>query len=651
MAKTKIFEKISIWSIVIFAMIMLVSCLLTAKHPTGEWDDYLYTTASLINDQNMTISGNDIDFAYKIFPEISGWSKFLGSNFVTSSGDILPWYFGTYSALCIPMVWVLNLLRLPPIHAFSLTNILIYLIALYCTYIKLKTTAKAKVILLLLLMVNPAVFYINWISAEVFIFSMVIFIMIYWTNQKYWKTALLISIASSLNPTILVLAPILTIDFVYYHIMEGRIEKPGVLISQLKRNYKSILIYFLSYSIAIIPLAYNLIYTGQINLTAGTPGFYDNHLVLARFWAYLTDLNFGFLPYFGLTFLLSLVLFVIAIYKRAYRCVLMMLGFLCTVLAYSFMAHINSCMSGIARYNCWSAPIMLFSLAVHYDQLFEKRLWKRIAEGVICISLLWSGLVVYSSGLMGAWKTSYTMMTPIARYVLTHCPSLYNPLPSTFHSRTLQEDGGYRYILPLYYVDAHDHIRKILTSSATTENVLANVSGNAEAMDYLQEKLSALSSAETYISIDQRHNLFLSKSYQLGDVLWFGSDHRNVAEYVLEGLSSEESAFAWTEGETMRIRLKVNNAPQHADYRMRFFVEKVFAKEQRVEIESDGKTIWTKGISAKGEYVFVIPNISNGVIDLTFNFPNAISPFDFNGSQDMRQLALALVSATISEEE
>lgn len=630
---------------------MLVSCLLTAKYPTGEWDDYLYTTASLLNDQNMTISSNDIDYAHVIFPEINGWSKFVGSSFVTSTGDVLPWYFGTYSAFCIPMVWMLDLLQLPLIHAFSLTNILIYLIALYFTYIKLKITPKSKIILLLLLMVNPAVFYINWISAEVFIFSLVIFIMIYWTNQEYWKAALLISIASSLNPTILALALILTIDFAYYHIMGGRIEKASILISQLKRNYKSILFYFLSYAIAVIPLAYNLFYTGQFNLTAGTTGFYDNQLVLARFWAYLTDLNFGFLPYYGLAFLLSLVLFIIAIYKRAYRCVLMMLGFLCTVLAYSFMVHINSCMSGISRYNCWSAPIMLFSLAVHYDPLFEKRLWKKMAEGVICISLLWSGLVIYSSGLMGAWKTSYTMMTPIARYVLTHCPSLYNPLPSTFHSRTLQEDGGYQYTLPLYFVDENDHIRKILASSATAENILVNVSGNTEAMDYLKEKLAALSSAETYISIHQRYNLFLSKSYQLGDVLWFGSDHRNVDDYILEGLLSDDSAFSWAEGKTMRIRLKVKNAPPLAEYRMRLVVEKVFAKEQQVEVESNGNIIWTKGISASGEFVFVIPNISNGVIDLTFNFPNAISPFDFNGSQDMRQLSLALVSATILEEE
>ena len=509
MANTKVYERISRWSVVVFAIITLVSCLLTEEHPNGEWDDYLFTTASLLNDQNMSISNSDIKYAYDFFPEIENWNKFSGSDYPTSSGDVLPWYFGTYSAACIPMVWLLELLRVPPIHAFSLTNVLIYLFALYCVYRKLKLPSKSKLLLLLLLMVNPAIFYIIWISAEVFIFSMVILIMVFWTNQEYCKTAIFISIASSLNPTVLFLAPIVTFDYGCHLIAGGNSKEPGVMSSQLKKNFKGILLYCICYLIAIIPLAYNFINTGHVNLTSGISSFYNNPLVIPRFWAYLTDLNFGILPYFAPAFLLSLVLCIVAIFKRAYRSLLMMLGFLLTVFAYSFMAHINSGMSGISRYNSWSAPIILFSLVVNYDQLFVKRFWRRIAEGIICISLLWSCLLIYTYGLMGANRTNYLEMTPAARYVLNHYPSFYNPLPSTFNSRIQHVDGGYQYNLPLYYVDKNDHIRKILASKITAESVLDNVSGDSEAMDFLKDKLSVLGSAESYISIDQGYDLFL----------------------------------------------------------------------------------------------------------------------------------------------
>jgi hypothetical protein len=485
---------------------------LSDEYPMGEWDDYLFTTASLLNDHNMSISGSDIEFAYNLFPETLNWDKFAGSNFTTDSGDTLPWYFGTYSAACIPMVLLLEFLRLPPIYAFRLTNVLIYIFALLFVQSKLKLNSKSKLFLVLLLLINPAIFYTIWNSAEVFIFSMVILIMVFWTNQEYCKTAIFISIASSLNPTLLALAPIVTIDFGYHLITGGSEKRSEKLLSFIKMNYKIILLYCLSYLVAMIPLVYNYVNTGHLNLTSGSSGFYDYALVLPRFWAYLTDLNFGILPYFAPAFLLSLVLCVIAIIKRSMRNLLMMLGFILTVFAYSFMLHINSGMSGISRYNSWSAPIMLFFVVVNYDRIFEKRFWKRIVEVIICISMLWSGLLVYAYGIIGASKTNYTDMTPVARFVLCHYPSLYNPLPSTFNSRTKHVDGGYQYDLPLYYLDREGHVRKILVSKTTVNSVLNDINGDSESMDYLKDQLSKLGNAESYISIDLKYNLFLVNS-------------------------------------------------------------------------------------------------------------------------------------------
>lgn len=651
MINSAVYEKAAKWSIILFVIIILISGLLTTSYPTGEWDDYLFTTASLLNDQNMCISNNDIIYAYTLFPEIGAWNKFSGSGFHTSSGDELPWYFGTYSVLCIPMVWLLNFLQLTPIYAFILTNILVYSLTLYCVYKKLLIKAKAKLLLILLLILNPAVFYIFWISAEVLIFSLIILIMISWTNQKYRKAAILVSIASSLNPTILMLALAITADYISKLVMaEGGI-KIGSFVDFLKVNYADIAKYFFCYVIALVPLIYNYYYTGYINLTAAMPRYNDAHLVLPRFWAYLTDLNFGILPYFGFIFLLSSALFFLAVFKRVYRYILMMLGFLGVILAYSFMAHINCGMSGISRYNAWSAPIMIFSVIVHYDLLFSKRLWKFFTEGVICISLVCNSLIIHTYGLIGARNISYTCMTPIAEYVLTYFPALYNPLPSTFNSRISNIDGGYQYKLPLFYKDKEGYIRKILAQSTFSEDILSNIAGTEEAMEYLKKKLSALSGTEAYIAIGQQYKLFLCKPYKLGEIIWFCSEKRNADDYVQGGLSSDEKSFAWTDDGFMKVRMKIDNAPALTNYLMHLNIANIFTPMQHVIVESNGRTIWSKEVCEKGIYEFTIPDISNGTIELNFKFPDAISPSDFNGAQDIRKLALALVNAVITAED
>ena len=158
-----------------------------------------------------------------------------------------------------------------------------------------------------------------------------------------------------------------------------------------------------------------------------------------------------------------------------------------------------------------------------------------------------------------------------------------------------------------------------------------------------------LSDTDSYISIDRRHEIDLFKSYQQGDIIWFTSDKRNANRYVLEGLSGKKDQDAWTVGQYMRMRLKVKDAPQYANYQMQFTIEKVFGMKQRVVVEWNGNTIWTKDITEMGDYSFVIPDVNYGVIDLVFRFPDAISPFSVDGSPDDRELALAFVSATISE--
>lgn len=74
-------------------------------------------------------------------------------------------------------------------------------------------------------------------------------------------------------------------------------------------------------------------------------------------------------------------------------------------------------------------------------------------------------LIVYIYGPMGANKITYMSWTPIAQYVMDNFPSFYNPLHSTFNSRTNHVDGGYFYETPILYTTNEGYVRKILASS------------------------------------------------------------------------------------------------------------------------------------------------------------------------------------------
>ena len=131
------------------------------------------------------------------------------------------------------------------------------------------------------------------------------------------------------------------------------------------------------------------------------------------------------------------------------------------------------------------------------------------------------------------------------------------------------------------------------------------------------------------------------------ETIWFCSAQRNAEDFVVSGLSYDEDTFAWTDGTALRMNVSLPDSPALADYRLSLSVQDTFTAPQRVRVESNGITIWTSSISTAGTYTFTIPNVTRGNIDLTFNFPDAVSPHSIGVSTDERVLSLALVYATI----
>ena len=138
--------------------------------PMGESDDYMFTTVSLQYCGELMVREETLIHAKTDFPEFSEYldncyEKGEQSQVTDDKGGRLPWYFGTYSAMCIPAKILLKHIGFPQIYAYSLTNFIIYLIALLMVAFALKQSFQTRFFLLLLLEINPSLFYIVWQSA------------------------------------------------------------------------------------------------------------------------------------------------------------------------------------------------------------------------------------------------------------------------------------------------------------------------------------------------------------------------------------------------------------------------------------------------------------------------------------------------------
>lgn len=502
--KSHVINKITQIYLIIFFIIMGIYCGISGSYLWGEWDDYSLPAISILTEHNFAISENDIESFKKIIPE---WAdkidKYSLSGYSTKSGEELSWYFPTYSIACIPMMLLLMFMDLPVSYSFVFTNLAFLILLLFFIWRHLKAEDSVKLALIVLLSANPIVFYLVWPSAEVFIYVMLGFAVVCWYNNWYKSAAVFVSVAGTLNPTIMSVGIIMIVD---YLINIGKIRQKGESILKVYiKNFKDILIYGSCYIIGLFPMVYNLYNTGHINLTASYSNFTEgSESTFSRFLAYLFDFNYGILPYYPILLLLDLIFIVIAIYKRNWNFIKFSAAFYFNMIMYSVMVHINCGMTGIARYNAWNAVVLVFAVVVFSKELILSKVYKKAVKYLFFISSIISTIIVFSYGPSGANRTSNCDWTPIAGWVIDNFTSIYNPLHSTFFSRTQHVDGGYEYELPIVYTNNDEKVRKILATSEEIEYIKLNYVSMSGRDEEFINILNKLDESEGYITIPKK---------------------------------------------------------------------------------------------------------------------------------------------------
>ncbi|MFQ7839812.1 MAG: DUF7024 domain-containing protein [Enterocloster bolteae] len=634
---------------IVYYLIMLIITGINKPIPYGEYDDYTLTSISIINDHNFAISDDDLQVYKKIFPE---WKANIDNNkalsgYFTSKGEELPWYFPTYSLVCVPMILILETVGIPAIYAFSLTNLHLLILMALVIFRCLQANNKSKFILIVTLTINPIVFYISWPSAEVLIFSLVALGMVFWYNGWYRRAAVAISVAGTLNVTILSVGFVMIAEYFYKKIFKKR-EKGEAITHLFKRMVLRILSYGSCYIIGIVPLIYNYYYSHNINLTASYKQYTMDvgETVAERFWAYLFDLNFGMAPYYSFMIIAGLIIAVFCIIKRNWRFFIYILAFTINVILYSNINHINCGMSGIARYNAWCIVMLIVPICLYGDEVLGDCIWNKIYQFLVVFNTVILIVIIHIYNPVAAKNTSSLEWTPIARYVLDNLPGIYNPLYSTFNSRISHVDGGYVYETPIIYSAKDGYVRKVLASCEDIDNLLSNYKSFAGFNDLWEGTVKSLEKSKRYISVPAKYKIAKCLEYKVGDCLYFDSRSQNVGDFVVSGLSRFEDWGAWTDGNEfiMRFRTLSESKTLHAQIKGH-----AYNGARNINVYINNVNVFSQAEFTEGniEFDFINPG-KNSAIEMRIEIPNAMSPSEL-GDLDNRTLGLGITSMIFTE--
>ncbi len=480
------------------------------NEPTGEYDSYMLPTISIVRHGSMIITEEDVEQAAIDFPEFYTVlkSRFDSGRMVSTKdgSGVNPFYYCTYSLMCIPLKLLLKWIGVSQSWTFPFTNLFMILSLCIFIYIKMREDNLKKLILTGFILVNPIFAYLRWQSAEVCIFCLVVLSILHFCYSEYKRSAFFLSLAGTLNVTVMFFGFVLIAD---YFLKLFKERERGIW-NTVKKNICSIIQFGCCFLIVFLPFIHNYINVGTVNSTFAMAA---NEGIFSRFIAYLFDLNFGIFVYYPILFFVLVFVLVCSVKNRNYRPWLLLTAMLGVVFAYSLAKHINCGMSGISRYGSWTTPFLIFICVMYfpYDSLKRK-----IPAGCLlgCTALILFHVISLSMQL------GYVYMTYPAYLVLEYAPQLYNPLFSTFYARTAHLSGGYDYAdnLPVIYSSLmNGKIKKVLVDNENASVLFDLLALDEAEAEYISNVISDYETDQDpyYINIPGEYDIYYSE-----DALW-----------------------------------------------------------------------------------------------------------------------------------
>ncbi|MGN0636774.1 MAG: DUF4214 domain-containing protein [Huintestinicola sp.] len=446
-----------------YALIFIIWCAFIftaiAKYSYSEVDSYVLPSISLQYRQSLIITQEDIDRAKIDFPElyrdVETYNDLRASKLVKLDDDHwMSFYFPVYAILSMPVKLLFQIVSIPQEKCFLISTVLIFSIALIAVYKYAQKNGVYNNLIILFLIVSPIWIYFLYMSGEGMMAGLVTLAMVCWKTDRYKLAALIISITSMMNPTVMGIGILLFIDYFIKEFMEDHkffLKKEGFI-----KTLKLCLCYVPS----LIPFIINKIYLGKWNPTINRGAVVGDSWT-KRFLAYIFDLNLGIASFALITVFLFLAALIYSVIKKNRRMLLECIAALFTIWLFASHKHINCGMRYCARYVIWVYPVVVFAVCDFLDHAFANK--RKLQVIISAFSLMMSAVVIAFNGI----NYHSLQFSNVSKLILDNHPNLYVSFcESTFNSRTDHMDGAYYLEKKKGYTIYHDsktgEVRKVL---------------------------------------------------------------------------------------------------------------------------------------------------------------------------------------------
>lgn len=410
----------------IVALFLIVAALLcqSASVRVGDGSEYMAMAHAFATGHDPVLSPSEMtqDLAFR---------NGLGQSFAnivliikplqnSHGGQNFP-HFWMYSLLASPGVFIAMAIHIHPNWGFAALNTLLFLLVGWLAFRRLGAA------LTILLLLSPIIWWLDKAHTEMFTFSLIAITFLLLEKQPWWSI-LCLGLASTQNPPIALLIPIVVVTAVIRDRDRMR----------MKRLWGAIA------AAGFLSLLHPLFYENQLGVI--TPqvklGVVSFHIPsMARLLAPVFDLNIGLFPRFPMLGI-ALVIATIVIIRKGWKNLLSLeLGaalVTAIVLLISFgqTAQIQSGGTpGIARYALWLIPLLipLFAIARKLDL-------RHLTVFVFPVAIV-SALLAFAT-YAPVHVERYLTPSRIAAFVWNHFPQFDNPVAVIFFERIAHREDS-----------------------------------------------------------------------------------------------------------------------------------------------------------------------------------------------------------------
>lgn len=656
--KERRYKILGLCLIVLFFLFFCFMSLKDQAQVRGDGYEYIAQVEAWINHQSMDFREEDYlsirsDHGENLELTTRNWLQYTDRHkYIANNGKQYAPHFGGYALVVVPGKMLFKALGITPVKSFPATNTMMYTMALMVIFFCAKISFEKKFYLMLLLVFNPAVFYISWVHTEIFSFAFAVIGLVFFYNKRHKTSILFISIAAMQNVSLMFLGMAVGLDYWREIIQKSKqYDVSGKLMGkqttiQMFKDYKfDIMRAGMCYLPGLLPVIHTMINFGKINLVASVA--MENKYLLQKTWAYWTDLNLGIFPYVPLIVIIFIVQIILVIRKKIWYVFLHILSIGGIYFIVSHQIQINSDMEGIMRYNVWVIPILIFFIIYNGDIFSWSSFFKKTLTASAAITMV---VICLAMGLFHGNRRTFVPLdfAPWTEIILKYVPRLYNPYQGIFISRTVHREQ-YGSSIPIVYKDSEGYIRKILMPR--TKDLGLQIIGSDEDKDYLADCINSLKDKEyQYISIPYSKKL---KAYKLLNE--FDSQTIDVKDttYILDGIYESEGDYCWIQPDVM-IGLNAD-AFDGSDLRLTYMFPDII--KNNIDTDDCSLDIFVNGVLVRQvdlnqisttEYQEVIipaADLTRGddglmVLELKTNV--SVIPFEKKWSIDKRILSLRL---------